>query len=84
MFFSDGRSIASSINSKHCADTIFGKAGTAYLRYSLAVSPSVNSVFFPLWSVHLYMSSDDFIYFLYVKLTNITKMKGTVSPIAKG
>ena len=51
--------IASSANGKQRAGVIFGTPGTAYLRYSLAVSPIVYAVFPPRLSVRIYLSSDD-------------------------
>ena len=58
-FFSDSHFITTSVNRKQRVGVIFGTPGTANLRYSLAVLPSVYTVFSPHLSVCLYLSSDD-------------------------
>jgi len=50
---------ASSVNRKQCAGIIFGAPSITYLRYCLAVSPSVYIVFSSHLSVRLYLSSND-------------------------
>ena len=51
--------IASSVNWKQSAGVISGKPVTTYLRYSLAVSPSVYMFFSLRLSVQLYLSYID-------------------------
>ena len=57
--FLNGHFNASSTNRRQCAGVIFGTPGTAYLCYSLAVSPNVYTVFPPRLSIRVYLSSNN-------------------------
>ena len=62
LMFLDSHFNASSTNRNQCAGVIFGTPGTAYLHYSLAVSPNVYAVFPPHSSVCVYLSSNDYLF----------------------
>ena len=58
-FFLDGHFITTRVNRKQWVGVIFGTPGTVNLRYSLAVSPSVYTVFSLHLTVRFNLLSDD-------------------------